>query len=225
MKKLAVFLLFFLFLLSGCKEKPVTQVYLPVDSEENLDSAAASETSPSKTASNSASQGTVSSKASSKNPVSSKPSSVASSKSAVSSADSSKAEEAARKELLQKKKKEKEAIELLYQEIKASLDNEISVVKSKLMEQEAQVKESESELKKCETSLEQFETLLGVGHSRAEEDLKEKIAQEKDRLNLLQKEKDELVNEKTALEESLSALQKEYQESIFLISAEILALS
>ncbi len=225
MKKLAVFLLFFLFLLSGCKEKPVTQVYLPVDSEENLDSAAASETSPSKTASNSASQGAVSSKASSKNPVSSKPSSVASSKSAVSSADSSKAEEAARKELLQKKKKEKEAIELLYKWTKNTLDSEISAVKSKITEQEKQVEESESELENLETELEKFELLPGAGYSRAEEEIKEKIAQEKDRLNLLQKEKDELVNEKTALEESLSALQKEYQESIFLISAEILALS
>lgn len=206
MKKLILPLFCFMFLFGGCKEKPVTQVYLPVSSEQNSESAA-SKSADSVPVSDSASRGQVSSRPAS-----------------ASSVDTGKAEETKRKELLQEKKKEKKALELVYQRLKSALNSDISSVKSKIKDCEAQLDEVSAVLWQLEDTLEKV-WQIPDGSERVEEELKQKIEAAKEQIRPLQGELEELTLEKDVLEQQLTALQQKYDDAIFKVSVEILALS
>ncbi len=233
MKKLAFLSFCLVFLLSGCGKEPVTQVYLPVDAGDKTGSAAASDSTPSKTESSTASDeaasaenvsnqtGSKGSSLSKPNP--SKPDKETAVSSAASSSDDGKAQEEARKKLLAEKKKEKAALELQFKRTKQEIDYQISDLNDKIKAQEALIAESEAELKQLEKTLEELQK-LSYG-SRVEEQVKQKIEAEKEKRSLLNQELVSLTGERDVLKEKLTAAEREYNDQLFKISAEILDLS
>ena len=114
-------------------------------------------------------------------------------------------------------------MELQFKRTKQEIDYQISDLNDKIKAQEALIAESEAELKQLKKTLEELQK-LSYG-SRVEEQVKQKIEAEKEKRSLLNQELVSLTGERDVLKEKLTAAEREYNDQLFKISAEILDLS